>query len=509
MPDKDVPKETDSLLDDKTAMETELTEDKLPKKHSFRNNPLLKYGFLLPTLFLAIFGVQLTLFVLNEWTQSKLKEKYLNTTNFTDETNHCKSENKSDPTYKQFQKVQREASNWMTGYTMVESIPTFFALLVLPAYTDTYGRKFLFYLTLTGQCVKALVITFTVYYNAAFYYIFCGSVVSGITGGLFATFTIASSLVADITSSGDQRTIGLVISESTIFVSTILASFVSGYLIDNDKLGFLYTSVIGTCAVGLAFLFVFLIPESLPKERRIPRQPVKGMILRMTQFYISTEFKDRRKSYIILLCSSSLGMYCFIYRNNLETLYFLGKPFCWNATSVGIFIMVRSAAQGFLGLGSLKLLQRFLANSSIAILSVISVALSYMVEAFISSKGLIYLVPVVGMFSFLVAPMIQSLMSSMTPPELQGSMFAGMSTSAVVMTLLASLTQNAIYSATLSFMGGFIFLILAIVAIINAILLTVFKLTRNPDIPYEFFPDTEVTVKSPEENKENNGTVPV
>ncbi|XP_053407879.1 solute carrier family 46 member 3-like [Mercenaria mercenaria] len=166
-------------------------------------------------------------------------------------------------------------------------------------------------------------------------------------------------------------------------------------------------------------------------------------------------------------------------RSSIETLYFLGQPFCWGPSKIGVFTTTRYALLGVVGLGSLRLLQIFLSNEAIAVLSTVSYAASFMIEAFAKTNLLIYMVPVVGMFCFLMTPMIRGMMSTMTGPDKQGAMFSGIATIEVLSSISASLSLNEIYADTYSFMNGFVFLVMAGFCVIDfALLLNVYILRK-------------------------------
>lgn len=463
-------------LDSCTENDTLLSKKDRSQECTVDFKPNWRHALIMPACFFAAFGGQLCLFVSYEWTHDQVAKEYFGNT--TNNISTCRPANKSDTEYAKYQTVQGQSAKWLTIYSVSELIPVILVQLVLPSYTDTYGRKFLLILTMFGACVKSVAITLTVHFEASFWYLVAGLTVCGMTGTFFALLSAAFSFIADITFSQQYRTAAIVVLEAMLLISSVAASFLSGYFIETIKLGFYYTSLIGTGLGVLGLVLIFFTPESLPKQRRSSHKPICATIKRMVDFYISSEFKGQRKAYILLLLAFSFGIVAGINRQSMETLYFLGQPFCWGPSKIGVFSMVRTGAQTLLGLGSVRFLQICLSDVAIAILSTVSTAISYMIEAFATTTLMIYMVPVAGMFSFLVTPMTRSLMSSMTSPDKQGAMFAGVATIEVISTLVASLSQNTIYSFTVSFMNGFVFIILAILAVINMVFLCIYQCTK-------------------------------
>ena len=84
-----------------------------------------------------------------------------------------------------------------------------------------------------------------------------------------------------------------------------------------------------------------------------------------------------------------------------------------------------------------------------------------------------FLLPVIGVFAFLMVPMIRAIMSTMTPIDKQGSMFASMAVVQIISSIAGVPLGNEIYSATLYFMNGFVFLVLAFFCLIDFVLLVI------------------------------------
>ncbi|KAH3862283.1 hypothetical protein DPMN_025249 [Dreissena polymorpha] len=178
-------------------------------------------------------------------------------------------------------------------------------------------------------------------------------------------------------------------------------------------------------------------------------------IKRVTSFYVSKEMKGQRARYILLTLSFSFATLTSLNRSDIETLYFLGQPFCWGPSKIGLFMTACSAAQSIVGLGSLRLLQVCLSNPVIAIISTVSLTISYIIEGLAESTLVIYFVPISGIFSFLMVPMIRGMMSNITPADKQGAMFAGVAVFEVISSLVGSIAFNGVYSLTMTFMNGF------------------------------------------------------
>lgn len=431
-----------------------------------------KYITILPAMFFLFVGNMLFNYIVNEWTQAKIQnDRFPNmSTDYSYEA--CNVTNHSDPTYINYKSVQQDTSIWMLYYSVAQHIPMFCVNTILTGYTDTYGRKFLFLLASFGMCVKFSVITAVIHFNASLLYITAMYGFDGLLGSSYALFAVAFSYIADITHQENHRVFGVVAMEATLVLTAISSSVLSGYFIQDLGLGFFNTAVISTstCLLGF-FIMILFLPETLDKSRRRPAKGLIGTIKTMVQFYISADFKGKRSIYVMLLLSFFFAELAAINRSNIETLYFLGQPFCWGPSKIGVFSMTRYVALGIIGLASLKLLQTCLSNEAIAVISTLSAIASLILEAYARTNLLIYMVPVTGTFSFLVVPVIRGMMSTITEPDKQGAMFSGVATIEVLSSISASLSLNEIYAETYSFMNGFVFLVMAAFCAIDCLLL--------------------------------------
>lgn len=482
----------------------DLTSDK--KSSEERMKLTWRHFLLFPALFGVMFSVVIVSFVQTEWTQHELRKEYF--PNKTSELSGCgesSSNNSSDEQNEKHNTVQRLAAQWQMIFTLGEFIPAGITQTILPTYTDTFGRKFLMILSTAGVTVRVIGMCLTIYFEASFWFLFIACILVGLAGSAFSLLSAAFAMVSDVTPGHKYRTIGIVVTEATAMTAVVISSFFSGYLSETIGLGYFYTLVITVCIMTVSLLLTFITPETLAKEKRIKPKPFIQTLKRMTDFYLSSTFKGKRAMYILLLAGFGFAIINGINRGNLETLYLLGQPFCWGPSKIGVFSTVRNAAQTFVGLGTVNLLRKCLSNEGIAVLSTISNAASYIIEAFARNTLTIYFVPVASSFAFLVIPMIRTLLSAMTPVEMQGAMYANISTIEVVCTLIANLTQNAVYSATLTLMKGFVFIMMAVLSILNMLVLVAVKWVKTDDNTPEVEIDISKTSEDKNEEKLYNG----
>ncbi|KAH3862092.1 solute carrier family 46 member 3-like [Dreissena polymorpha] len=419
-------------------------------------------------------------YVLYERTQAKMREQYFPNSSLDTNFSACDNINKTSLKYQQHKQVQQQSANWLIFYNLGETVPMVFMNIVITAYTDSFGRKFLILLTTFGTFFKAGMLSLIVTFDWAPVWVVMSYIVYGFTGGMFGLLSAVFAFIADITYTDDHRIIGIVVTECVLMSTSMVAPYLSGYFVETLSLGFSKTSFICVGMCFFSFSVLLLLPESLAKHNRQKAQSIIQNIKRVTDFYVSKEMKGQRTRYILLMLSFWFATVAGMCRTSIETLYFLGQPFCWGPSKIGLFMTAVNAAKSVIGLGSLRLLQVCLSNPVIAIISTVSLTISYIIEGLAQSTLVIYLGPITGMFSFLMLPMIRGMMSTITPADKQGAMFAGVAVFEVLSSLVGSIAFNGVYSLTMTFMNGFVFLCMAFLSVLDTILLLAYNRIKPP-----------------------------
>ena len=338
-------------------------------------------------------------YVVNEWTQHIVKHKYFGNRTFSANFSACETTNKSDPDYITYTHVQQETARWQIYNTIASTVPAFITAVVYPSYSDTFGRKYLFILSLTGIFLQLLIDALTILLNGSLAFIILGAFMFGISGPSYCLLAALFSSIADVTESGKQRTAAFMIVESLLVLLWTISGLVAGFFIDAT--GFIYPGI--TCAcLSLANLLiaVFLLPETLPQSLRQKRLPVHKSLKRVVDFYLSSNFKGQRSLYIILIVSYVVVDFCGVHRRALETLYQLGMPFCWGPKKIGYFAAITSVGQSIFSMGMVSLLQKYLSDVSIGMLASLSNACSFVLEGFAYTEVMLYLGTYLSLLQF-------------------------------------------------------------------------------------------------------------
>ncbi|XP_060574404.1 lysosomal proton-coupled steroid conjugate and bile acid symporter SLC46A3-like [Ruditapes philippinarum] len=435
-----------------------------------------KHFILFPTANLLFFGYVVQFYVISQWIHNVIQKK----------ANHqgdggpseCSLSNSSDPRFISFQNVEKRTAVWQLYFMIASSLPAFFATAILPSYSDTFGRRFLFVFSYSAYLLKYILCGLTIFYEWHLIWLIVASFLEGITGSYFTVYSGCYSFIADVTEPGRQRTLVFTLFDGIQLLTLTLGGFVAGYFIEFQGyfVPMALCTLIQFCAWVLALIF---LPETLQEENICDVTSVFTNLKRTVDFYRSDEFSGKRAAYTLLVLSIFTAEMAGSNRASIELLYQLGKPFCWPSQKIGLFSAARHAAQGLAGICLITPLKKCLSEVSIAIISNFSNTASFVLEAFAKSDLMLYLVPVPALLGRLTVSMSKSLMSSMTDPDKQGSLFASITAVTSICGFTAPFLNNAVYAATVTFFNGFIFLVLAGFCLLGFTLLLIFAKTQQ------------------------------
>ena len=374
-------KETEQLL------KNELTDTQERRKTNTRRR------FVILCILDALFFQTISMlgYIVNEWIQNTLKLKYFPRGDFSGQNiSSCVNNSDSNEKYELYAKVQQETAHWAMYNNIAQQTTACVSCVLLSCYTDTYGRKFLFILSTLSVIIRTGTICVVMYLKQSFVFVVGAYAIEGVLGSCFAFITASFLVVADIFPEKKARVLAVTSVEANLLFSVMISGLVSGIL--ADKFGFLLTTLICLCMAILSFILaMFLLPETLRSEHRSRPPSIFEALKRPFQFYMSSTFAERRLEYILLILAFGFGQLGVSTRSSIETVYLLGMPFCWTPTRIGYFELVRFAGQIFIGLVSVKILQKVLSSKAIAIISTVFCFASYMVEAFAKSELTFYM----------------------------------------------------------------------------------------------------------------------
>ncbi|VDI30680.1 MFS transporter, PCFT/HCP family, solute carrier family 46 (folate transporter), member 1/3 [Mytilus galloprovincialis] len=454
----------------------------------------LTYSVVIAIPLCHILSFMLSLFLLNQYTYYKfMKQEYPNASDTSEKLPTCTT-NTSTVGYQQQVAVQKISAEWSMICSLSYIIPGMFSNINLATYSDVYGRKLFFIIPLAGSMLKSALCAIGIYYEIDVRYLLFFYMIEVCTGSWFGTLSMSLCFIADTTEEGKDRSILIGLLEGGLGIGAFIGTFISGYLISLTD-GFFYPDVIASCVVSTGLLLALtMIQESLPESRKRKHVSPLDNMKRVFECY-SSDFspKGKRWMFIILIFIFSMSAISNLSRHNVETLYELNTPFCWDSVKIGVYSSIRIC---FFNLGAVIIIKVFHFCSSdevIALAGCFTTLASLILEGLAQSDLMMYLSAAASLGCIVTMPMSRSIMSRMTPANKQGSVFAGVAAVELLCALVGGLLMNGIYKATVDVYRGMVFLIWAAFSVVGIILcLILIKGKRRGKLEFK---QEETTIK--------------
>ncbi|XP_078682228.1 proton-coupled folate transporter-like [Branchiostoma floridae x Branchiostoma belcheri] len=412
----------------------------------------------IPTFFLLAIGIQSPL--LKEFLYYKQCENSNITFVWNDNSSKCFL-NMSDPGYLAQQKAQAGASQQLLYHNMGLYMAACFSAVFFGVWSDlSRRRKVAIVPPIFGGIIQATLYLLLMGFRFSFEFVIIGITFVGLFGYCFTPFVGIKAYLADITPRS-QLTFRLAVLSAFEGIGIALGYVSSGLWVQWQK-SFTTSMWIPLGLFVFIFLYVRLLPESLPRSKkelfswsyvsafRRACSSVKnsnidwGMLGCYYIAYISTHFADGPFSEIL-------------------NLFLMGSPFCWDPAKIGILLAVMYLGAYIMSAVGIRLLGRLMDDLWIAQIGILSGALANIlmaVSAYLPHRDIIpFIVPCVRMLGRMQHSVITSGMSKLVPQDRQGSVFALLYCFEAINKLTQSLVFLPVYRATLHWFPGFGFLI--------------------------------------------------
>ena len=330
-----------------------------------------------------------------------------------------------------FTASQTEQAWWYGAVTFTFSFANFLTSPLLGALSDRHGRR---PVLLLGFFALALSFFVTALATQLWMLI----AVRLFSGAMQSNASVANAYVADITAPADRaKRFGLI---GAMFGLGFILGPVMGGLLGAIDLHLPFF-VAGTLAL-LNFLYGwFVLPESLPPERRRPLD-WKTALNPLKSFAELGQLRGVGVLVAVVACSA-LAQFVLYTSWVLYTSFKFGWGPLQNGWSLFAVGVMSTLVQGFL-LG--RLLKRF-SPQKLAIWGLVSSTLAYAAYGAVTEGWMMFVVIVANILAFAVAASIQSLISSAADPTMQGRTMGAVSGLQSLMAVLAPVLSAPLLGA--------------------------------------------------------------
>jgi DHA1 family tetracycline resistance protein-like MFS transporter len=302
-----------------------------------------------------------------------------------------------------FTSSQSEQAFWYGAVTIAFGIANFFGSPILGRLSDRYGRRPVLLLGFSG-----LAISFFVTGLATALWMLL--VVRLFSGAMQSNIAVANAYVADITQPADRAKafgkLGAMLGMGFI-LGPVLGGLLGGISLH------LPFFVAGTLAIVNWLYGYFVLPESLPLERRRP------FVLREANPINSLRGLSELKgvgSLVLVVALSALAQFMTHTSWVLYTTFKFGWGPTQNGWSLFAIGLMSVLVQGVL---LSRLLRRF-SPQRLAIMGLISSSLAFVSWGLVTEGWMLYVAIFANVLGFAAAPAMQSLISNAADPTTQG-----------------------------------------------------------------------------------------
>ncbi|XP_066507776.1 lysosomal proton-coupled steroid conjugate and bile acid symporter SLC46A3 [Hoplias malabaricus] len=398
-----------------------------------------------------------------------------------DTSSRCASNNSNVSSH--HEEVQKAASMFSMYSDLFSLIPSLIVTLILVAYSDQRGRKITMIFPLIGALVYCLSFLAVSIFELNLYLLIAASFVSALFGGIGTMLGGCFSYVADLCENDKQKILRMAGLDMVIGLLSGAALISTGYFLSAT--GFNWPFFTSGIFHLLNLLYViFFLKESRVVENPVGSDATDGAIQKLTLsiYNLFAEGSRRRNALLVLLivifCSFSFANFGGL---TVITLYELNEPLCWSEILIGYgsALSISVFVTSFIGV---YLLSRCLPNLVIIFIGILSVFIGMTMMAFVKTTLMMFLVRTPMLLAVMPFPVLRSMMSRVVSKSEQGALFACVAFVDNLCTNLANAAFNSVYSLTVAWFPGFVFLLAAGICLIPISLLGVVRFFRLEDI---------------------------
>lgn len=356
-------------------------------------------------------------------------------------------------------------------------IPGLVSTFILLSHSDRRGRKFPLILCSAGALATSIWLCLLSYFAFPFQLLIASTFFGALCGNSITFFGACFAYIVDQCKEEKHRTIRIALTDFLLGLVTGLTGLSSGYFI--RELGFVWSFFVTTVVLTVNLIYiVFFLGESREES---PFQNVsvscyegfKNLFYR-TYMLFKNASGERRSLLCLLLFTTMTYFFMIVGVSPIFILYELDSPLCWNEVLIGYGSALGSASflTSFLGIW---IFSYCMEDVYLAIMGTLTTMAGMAMTAFAKTTWMMLLVRLPFLFTFVPLSVLRSMMSKVVHSTEIGALFACTAFLETLGGTIAVSTFNGIYSATVAWYPGFVFLLSAALLLIPLASLCVVK----------------------------------
>jgi MFS transporter, DHA1 family, tetracycline resistance protein len=311
---------------------------------------------------------------------------------------------------------------WYGALLASYGVAQFFSAPLLGAISDRFGRRSVLLISIFGLALNFFITAISPW----LWLLLVSRLIGGASG---ASYTVAGAYIADVTTPENRsRSFGLM---GAVFGLGFICGPMIGGLLAANNLRLPYFAA--ACLALLNWLNgYFILPESLPKDRRTPINFKKvnpfSAILALTQV-------RGIGNLIVVYTFSVFGQ--FILQTNW--VLYTSFRFGWGPKENGISLFVVGIVSTVVQAGLLGFLLKKLGDTRTALAGMASSTVSYVLYGLAFQGWMMYAIILVNLLGFVINPALQGIVSKAVDPRHQGITLGSLNSISSIMGVIAPL----------------------------------------------------------------------
>jgi MFS transporter, DHA1 family, tetracycline resistance protein len=311
---------------------------------------------------------------------------------------------------------------WYGTLTAVYGVMQFACAPLLGALSDRYGRRPVMLFAITGLGLDFLLMALA----PSLGWLLVARVIGG---GTAANFSVASAYVADVTAP-EQRAKAMGLIGAAFGIGFVFGPVLGGLLAGVD-LRLPFYAAAGLALINVAYGY-FVLPESLPKDRRAP-----FVLAKANPFSALKGLIELRAVGGLIWVFAMTMLAQFILQSTW--VLFTTFRFGWSPTDNGISLFVVGIAAALVQGVLLGLLLKRMGERGTALLGMASGAIAFALYGLAQQSWMMYAIIAANALTFAVGPALQGLVSRNVDPRAQGITMGSLNALQSIMMVLAPL----------------------------------------------------------------------
>ncbi len=319
---------------------------------------------------------------------------------------------------------------WYGALVVVYGVMQFVCAPVLGALSDRFGRRPLLLWSLLGLGLHFLLLGLA----PSLAMMFVARVVGGASG---ASFSVANAYASDVsTAEGRAKSFGLV--GAAFGLGFIFGPMVGG-LLGSVNLHLPFYAAAGLSLLNAAYGF-FVVPESLPPERRSPFSFAKA-----NPFAALLTLARHREigSLVVVFALVVLAQLML----QISWVLFTHFRFGWGPRENGFALFCVGVVAAVVQGGLLGMLLKRFGSTRLALTGLATGTIAYVLYGLAPQGWMMYVIIVANFLSFAAGPALQAIVSNAVDPREQGVTMGALSSINSIMFVIAPLITTPLLAA--------------------------------------------------------------